>query len=106
MYLNGDIWMVKLYSVRDSEQDGVRPCLIISPNSMNKALGTVIVLPLTSSNKDWPTRVDINLKGTNGQVCIEHIRSLSKSRFQEKLGSAPGEELASIRKTLHSTFSN
>lgn len=104
MYLNGEIWKVKLYPVRESEQDGIRPCLIVSPDSMNKALSTVIILPMTTSKRNWPTRVDIELDGKTGQACIEHIRSLSKSRFQEKLGSASEEEMATVRKSLQSTF--
>jgi len=105
MYLNGEIWKVKLYPLRENEQDSIRPCLIIGPNSMNKALNTVVILPMTTSKKDWPTRVGIEFDGKSGQACIEHIRSLSKSRFQEKLGSASDEEMATIRKTLQSTFS-
>jgi len=104
MLLSGEIWKVKLYPVRDSEQDGVRPCLIVSPDSMNNSLSTVIILPMTTSTKPWPTRVDIELNGKQGQVCIEHIRSLSKSRFQKKLGEATDEEMAIIQKALQSTF--
>ena len=105
MYQVGDIWKVKLYPVRESEQDGVRPCLIVSPNSMNNALETIIVLPMTTSMKNWPTRININLNGVTGQSCIEHIRSLSKSRFQEKLGHASKEEISEVQKVLQSMFS-
>lgn len=104
MYLNGEIWKVKLYPVRDSEQDGVRPCLIVSPDSMNRSLQTVIVLPMTTSLKQWPTRIDIEVQNKNGQACVEHIRSLSKSRFIEKLGEASDEEMAIVRHTLQTTF--
>lgn len=103
--LNGEIWMVKLYPVRGSEQDGIRPCVILSPNSMNKSLQTVIVVPLTTSFKDWPTRVSILVKDTPSQACIEHIRSISKERFSEKLGSATEIEMAAIRKHLSAVFS-
>ena len=105
MYLNGEIWKVKLYPVRENEQDGVRPCLIVSPDSVNQALGTIIILPMTTSKKNWPTRVGIDLDGISGQACIDHIRSVSKSRFQQKLGNASEKEMATIRKTLQSTFS-
>lgn len=102
--LVGEIWKVKLYPVRGSEQDGIRPCLIISPNSMNKALQTVIVLPLTTSIKDWPTRVNVVLVNKEGQACIEHIRSVSKERFLERLGEASEIEMALVRKHLNATF--
>lgn len=103
--LNGEIWKVKLYPVRGSEQDGIRPCLIISPNSMNKSLQTVIVVPITTSFKDWPTRVSILVKDIPSQACIEHIRSISKERFSEKVGSATEIEMAAVRKHLSAVFS-
>jgi len=101
----GEIWKVKLYPVRGSEQDGVRPCLIVSPNTMNSALQTVIVVPLTTSSKDWPTRVDLLVKEIQSQACIEHIRSVSKERFIEKISSASLAEMAAIRKHLSAVFS-
>ena len=103
--LNGEIWKVKLYPVRGSEQDGIRPCLIVSPNSMNKSLQTVIVVPLTTSFKEWPTRVSVLVKNIPSQACIEHNRSISKERFSEKLGSATEIEMASVRKHLSAVFS-
>jgi mRNA interferase MazF len=104
--LVGEIWKVKLYPVRGSEQDGIRPCLIVSPNSMNKALQTVIVIPLTTSAKDWPTRVNILVKNTESQACIEHIRSVSKERFIERMGEASEIEMASVRKHLNAVFAS
>ena len=103
--LVGEIWRVKLYPVRGSEQDGVRPCLIVSPNSMNKALSTVIVIPITTSPKDWPTRVNLSINGVASQACIEHLRSVSKERFIEKVSPASEIEMASIRKHLNAVFS-
>ncbi len=71
---------------------------------MNNALSSVIVIPLTRSKKDWPTRVDISVKGESGQACIEHIRSISKERFLEKINSVTKLEMASIRKHLLAVF--
>ncbi len=104
MCKNGEIWKVKLYPARGSEQDGVRPCLIISPDSMNKALQTVVVLPMTRSEKDWPSRVPIKLNQETGQACIEHIRSVSKERLIEKIGSANEMEMAKTYKHIHAMF--
>ena len=105
MPLSGEIWKVKLYPATGSEQDGVQPCLIVSPDSMNKALNTVIVLPMTRSLKDWPSRVTVHLNKQEGQVCIEHVRSVSKQRLVEKLGKANDIEMAKIYKHLHAVFS-
>lgn len=103
--LNSEIWKVKLYPVRGSEQDGIRPCLIVSPDSMNKSLQTVIVIPLTTSFEDWPTRVNILVKNIPSQACVEHIRSISKERFSEKLGAVSEIEMADVRKRLNAVFS-
>lgn len=102
--LVGEIWKVKLYPVRGSEQSGIRPCLIVSPDSMNLSLQTIIVIPLTTSFKNWPTRVNILLNDVHSQACIEHIRSVSKERFIEKMGFASDIEMASIRKHLNAVF--
>jgi mRNA interferase MazF len=105
MYLNGEIWKVKLYPIRGSEQDGIRPCLIVSPDSMNKSLSTLIVLPMTTQLRDWPSRVEINFDNKIGQACVEHIRSVSKERFIEKLGTASDIEMSIVQKHLQATFS-
>ena len=102
----GEIWKVKLYPVRGREQDGVRPCLIVSPDSMNQALQTIIVAPLTTSPKNWPTRVHLLLNQTQSQVCLEHIRSVSKDRLLELLGQASEVEMAAVRKHLQAIFAN
>ena len=71
---------------------------------MNKVLQTIIVLPLTTSFKDWPTRVNILINKTQSQVCIEHIRSVAKERFIEKLGKSSEIEMASVRKKITAVF--
>ncbi len=103
-FLNGEIWKVKLYPVKGSEQDGFRPCLIVSPDSMNSSLQTLIVLPMTTSLKNWPTRASVILDHTEGQVCIEHIRSVSKERFVKRMGTATEIEMATVRKHLLAVF--
>ena len=105
MHLNGEIWKVKLYPIRGSEQDGIRPCLIVSPNSMNKSLSILIVLPMTTQLRDWPSRIEINFDNRIGQACVEHIRSVSKERFVEKLGMASDIEMSIVQKHLQATFS-
>jgi mRNA interferase MazF len=105
MCKSGEIWKVKLYPTRGSEQDGVRPCLVISPDSMNKSLQTVVVLPMTRVVKDWPSRVRIQLNQEVGQACIEHIRSVSKERLIEKIGTANEIEMAQAYKIINATFS-
>ncbi len=102
--LNGEVWQIKLYPVRGSEQDGIRPCLIVSPNSMNKNLQTVIVVPLTRSLKEWPTRVTMLIGEEQGQACLEHIRSVSKERFIKRIAKVTDIEMAEVRRKLNAIF--
>lgn len=104
-FQRGDIWSIKLYPVRGSEQDGVRPCLILSPDTMNKSLKTLVVAPLTRSQKDWPTRVNVKVKDDLGQVCLEHIRSVSKERLLKKICKTSAVEFGLVSKHLVSMFS-
>ena len=71
---------------------------------MNQALQTLIVIPLTTSHKTWPTRVNILVNNIESQACIEHIRSVSKERLIERMGSASEIEIASVRKHLNAVF--
>ncbi len=100
----GEVWNVKLYPVRGSEQDRIRPCLIVSPNSMNEALKTVIVVPLTTAKKEWPTRVNLLIEKTESQACIEHIRSISKERFLKKICEISDLDMATLRKHILAVF--
>jgi mRNA interferase MazF len=72
---------------------------------MNKSLLTLIVLPMTTQLRDWPSRVEINFDNKIRQACVEHIRSVSKERFVEKLGTASGIEMSIVQKHLQATFS-
>ncbi len=85
--------------------DRIHPCLIVSPDSMNKSLSTLIVLPRTTQLRTWPSRVEINFDNKIGQACVKHIRSVSKERFVEKLGTANDIEMAIVQKHLPATFS-
>ena len=96
----GEVWDVLLDPVKGSEQKGFRPCVIVSPESMNEQLETVIVVPLTSKLKDWPTRVNTLLNGKPGQAICEQIRTVSKSRLKKKKTSLSPPEIALIRLTL------
>ncbi len=96
----GDVWNVLLDPIKGSEQAGHRPCVIISPDSMNTQLDTVIVVPLSSQKKDWPTRVDIDFNEISGQALCEQIRTISKKRVTGKLGHLPIKDIIQIKLIL------
>ena len=63
-----------------------RPCLTISPNEMNHYIGTVIVAPMTTKGKKYPTRISCTFKGKNGQIVLDQIRTIDKKRLVKKIG--------------------
>ncbi|QDK82446.1 type II toxin-antitoxin system PemK/MazF family toxin [Spirosoma sp. KCTC 42546] len=81
-----EVWLVSLDPTRGSEIAKTRPCVVISPDSVNKYLNTVIIAPLTSAHKPYPTRVDCQFDGRVGQIALDQERSVDKSRLVKKLG--------------------
>lgn len=80
-----EVWTVEL-NRKGSEINKTRPCLIISPDSINKMLNTVIVAPLSHTIKNYPTRVNCYFKKEPGQVVLDQIRSVDKIRLTKKVG--------------------
>lgn len=78
-YKKWEIILVDLNPVKGSEMAKIRPCLIISPNSVNNALNTLIVVPLTSTIKNYPSRLSINSKGRSGSLAFDQIKRLTKA---------------------------
>lgn len=81
-----DVCLVNLDPTVGSEIRKARPCLIISPDEMNRYIATVIVAPMTTKGRDYPTRVQCTFKGKYGQVVLDQIRTIDKSRLFQKLG--------------------
>lgn len=81
-----DVYLVNLDPTVGSEIRKARPCLIISPDEMNRYIATVIAAPMTTKGRDYPTRVPCSFKGKNGQVVLDQIRTLDKSRLVQRLG--------------------
>lgn len=81
-----EVWAVELNPTKGAEINKTRPCLIISPESINKMLDTIIVAPLTHSIKNYPSRVNCNFKSEAGQVVLDQIRAVDKMRLIKKIG--------------------
>lgn len=82
-----DVFLVGLDPTIGSEIKKTRPCLVVSPNEMNRHIGTVIVAPMTTKGASYPTRVPTKFKGKQGQIVLDQLRTVDKSRFVRKLGS-------------------
>lgn len=81
-----DVYLINLDPTVGSEIRKARPCLVISPDEMNRYISTVIVAPMTTKGRDYPTRVQCTFKGKDGQVVLDQIRTIDKSRLAQKLG--------------------
>ena len=81
-----EVWLVNLDPTQGSEINKPRPCVVISPNELNQYSRTVTIAALTSVGRDYPSRVDCQFQGKAGQVALDHIRSVDKSRLVRKLG--------------------
>ncbi len=82
-----DVYLVSLDPTKGREIKKTRPCLIISPNEMNRHISTVIVAPMTSKGNSYPTRIPCQFQGVKGQVVLDQIRTIDKSRMVKKLGN-------------------
>ncbi|MCD6011943.1 MAG: death on curing protein [Flavipsychrobacter sp.] len=81
-----EVYLVSLDPTKGSEIRKTRPCVVISPNEMNDFLNTVLVIPLTSTKRAYPTRVDCTFENKEGQVAIDQMRAVDKIRLVKKLG--------------------
>lgn len=81
-----DAYLVNLDPTIGSEIEKTRPCLVISPDEMNRWIRTVIVAPMTTKGQPYPTRVPCEFQGKEGQVVLDQIRTVDKSRLVQRLG--------------------
>ncbi len=81
-----DVYLVNLDPTVGSEIKKTRPCVIISPDEMNRWIATVIIAPMTTKGRPYPTRVACQFQGKAGQIVLDQIRTVDKSRLVRKLG--------------------
>jgi len=99
-----DVYWVDLNPVEGSEMAKKRPCAIISPDEMNHFLKTVTIAPLTSNMWSVQWRVQVFVDGQNGMVALDHIRSVSKTRLGDYIGSLQVSEIQEIKHTIKTMF--
>jgi len=81
-----EVFLVTLDPTVGHEIKKTRPCAVISPNEMNHNIGTVIVAPMTTKGRRYPTRVDCTFQGVEGQIVLDQLRTVDKERLVKKLG--------------------
>lgn len=99
-----DIVLVNLDPTLGSEMKKTRPCVVLSPNEMNKYLQTIVVAPLTSSSKPYPTRVQINHPTTKGLIAIDQVRTIDRLRIVKRFETLSASEITQVKNVIKETF--
>ncbi len=99
-----DVYLVNLDPTRGSEIRQTRPCAVVSPDEMNRHIRTVIIAPMTSVRRDTPTRVDITFQRKMGQLVLDQIRTVDKSRLVRRLGRLPEARVRDVSAILVEMF--
>ncbi len=82
-----EVWLVSLDPTQGFEIRKTRPCVVISPDEMNQYLQTVIIAPMTTASRMYPTRVALTFQRKKGQIALDQIRTVDRQRLVKKLGS-------------------
>lgn len=98
------IVLVNLDPTIGSEIKKTRPCVIISPNEMNKYLNTIVLAPITTSLKKYPTRVAVQHNGKNGMFAIDQIRTVDKTRIIRVFANLTETEIVQCKAVIKETF--
>lgn len=100
-----DVFLISLDPTRGSEIHKTRPCLIISPDEMNNHIRTVIVAPMTTKGRPYPSRVSCTFQGKRGQVVLDQIRTVDKTRLGRRLGTISSGVQSRVLDALQEMFS-
>ena len=98
------IVLVNLDPTVGSEIKKTRPCLVISPNEINDNLRIIVIAPMTTRSKPYPTRVEVRHNNQTGWVVIDQIRTIDKSRVIRVLGKITAKEIRSCKAIIKETF--
>ncbi|EAW45052.1 type II toxin-antitoxin system PemK/MazF family toxin [Nodularia spumigena CS-584] len=99
-----DVFLVSLDPTIGSEIQKTRPCLVISPNEINHHIATVIVAPMTTKGQTYPTRVTCQFQGQNGQIVLDQIRTVDKTRLVKFIGQISVEAQKTVLDVLAQMF--
>jgi mRNA interferase MazF len=99
-----DVFLVNLDPTVGSEIPKSRPCVIVSPDEMNRHVRTVVVAPLTTAGRAYPSRVPVRFAGKDGQVVIDQLRTVDKARLVKRLGALEASESTAVLEVLREFF--
>ena len=98
------IVLVNLDPTIGIEIQKTRPCVIVSPNELNDNLRSVVIAPMTSTSRNYPTRVKVKHNNQEGWVVIDQIRTIDKIRIVKKFGSLSEKEIQACKRVIRETF--
>ena len=98
------IFLVRLDPSAGAETSKTRPCVIVSPDELNRAIATVIIAPMTTVQRGWPTRVEVSFQGKSGEIALDQIRTVDKSRLVKRLGKLDSDTADAVLDTLGELF--
>ena len=99
-----EVYLVRLDPTEGSEIKKTRPCLVISPDEMNQYIHTVIVVPMTTKGREYPTRIPVEFQGKHGQVVLDQIRTVDKTRLVKQLGKVSSATQEKVLRLLGEMF--
>jgi mRNA interferase MazF len=100
-----DVFLISLDPTVGREIQKTRPCVVISPDEMNRSISTVIIAPMTSKGRPYPTRIECQFQDKAGQIVLDQIRTVDKTRLLKKLGQIKISEQDSVLSALAELFS-
>lgn len=100
-----DVYVIELDPTVGSEIKKTRPCVVISPDAINRNLSTVIIAPLTHTIKNFPSRVLCHFNNEEGQIVLDQIRSVDRKRLKKKLGTIDRSTAEQVKIVLQTMFS-
>lgn len=99
-----EVVLLNLEPTIGSEMKKTRPCVVISPNEMNKYLQTIVIAPLTSSSKPYPTRIEITQEVIKGWIVLDQIRTVDRIRIIKTLGYLTEKEIDNVKNVIKETY--
>lgn len=98
------IVLVDLGSTAGAEIALTRPCVVISPNEMNRYLRTIVVAPMTTRSRDHPTRVRVRHNRQTGWIAVDQITTIDRNRIKRNLGNLTNPEIRKLKNTIREAY--
>ncbi|ELS03630.1 growth inhibitor [Xenococcus sp. PCC 7305] len=104
MVKRGEVYLINLDPTIGSEIQKIRPCVIVSPNEINKYIRTVIIAPMTTKIRSYKSRIEVEFNQKKGQVMLDQLRTIDKQRLIRKLGDLSTKEIKQVLFLLQEMF--